>query len=73
LVKQRGAERSKRILIDSPDSVVFGDRRLIALIDVPGVTVVDTEDALLVVARGSSQRVRSVVEELRRKRRKDLL
>ena len=41
--------------------------------DVPGVTVVDTPDALLVVSKRSSQRVREVVEELRRRRRKDLL
>lgn len=67
-----GASR-EAILIESEGSVVLGDKRLIALVDVPGVTVVDTEDALLVVARGSSERVREVLEELRRRRRKDLL
>lgn len=73
LLQERAGGRTDSILIDSPDSFVFGGKRLIALIDVPGVTVVDTEDALLVVAQGSSQKVRAVVEELRRKRRKDLL
>ena len=36
-------------------------------------SIVDTPDALLVVSRESSQRVKRVVEELRRRRRKDLL
>ena len=61
------------INVDSPGSVAFGDKRLIALVDVPGVVVVDTPDALLVVSRSASEKVRSVVDELRRRRRKDLL
>ena len=67
----RGGER--HVLVDSPGSVVFGDGRLVAVVDAPGLAIVDTSDALLVVSRGSSERVRAVVEELRRRRRKDLL
>jgi hypothetical protein len=52
---------------------VFGGRRLVALVDVPGVAVIDTPDALLVVSRESSERVREVIAELQRRRRKDLL
>jgi hypothetical protein len=59
--------------VDSPDSVVFGGERLVALVDLPGVIVVDTPDALLVVSRSNSERVKRVVEELRRRRRADLL
>lgn len=65
--------RGRPVILDSAGSVVFGGDRLVALVDVPDVTVVDTPDALLVVARGSSQRVREVVAELRRRGRKDLL
>jgi mannose-1-phosphate guanylyltransferase/mannose-6-phosphate isomerase len=61
------------LLVDSPGSVVFGGQRLVALVDVPGVTVVDTPDAVLVVSRDASERVKQVVEELRRRRRTDLL
>jgi len=61
------------IVIDSPGSAVFGDRRMVALVDVPDVIVVDTDDALLVVSREQTERVRHVVEELRSRRRKDLL
>lgn len=73
LAEQTGDAQPDAILIDSPHSAVFGDKRVIALVDVPGVTVVDTPDALLVVSRESSERVRDVIEELRRRRRKDLL
>ena len=61
------------ILIDSPGSAVFGDSRTIALVDVPGVVVVDTDDALLVVSRDQTEKVRLVVEVLRDRKRKDLL
>ncbi len=63
----------ERILIDSRGSAVFGDRKTVALVDVPGIVVVDTEDALLVVSRQQTEKVRLVVEELRRRGRKDLL
>jgi len=59
--------------VDSPGSVVFGSRRFVALVDLPGVTVVDTPDALLVVSRGGAERVKQVVEALRRRGRTDLL
>jgi mannose-1-phosphate guanylyltransferase len=61
------------IVIDSAGSAVFGTRRIVALVDVPDVVVVDTDDALLVVSREQTEKVRQVVEELRRRGRKDLL
>jgi len=67
------ADRSREILIDSPGSVTFGDRRLIAVVDLPDVIVVDTEDALLVVSRRNPEKVKQAVELLRRRGRKDLL
>jgi mannose-1-phosphate guanylyltransferase/mannose-6-phosphate isomerase len=73
LREEAGSGTEGALLVNSPDSVVFGDGRLVALVDVPGVTVVDTPDALLVVSRRSSQRVKQVVDELRRRRRSDLL
>lgn len=64
---------TKHISIGSPGSAVFGSERLVALVDLPGVAVIDTPDALLVVSRSSSEKVREVVDELRRRGRKDLL
>ena len=73
LLDEAGAQARDAILVDSEGSVVVGSEKLVALIDVPGVTVVDTPDALLVVSRKKAERVREIVEELRRRRRTDLL
>jgi len=68
-----GAGAGGHVLIDSEGSVVFADRRVVALVDVPGVVVVDTEDAVLVVARDRAERVREVVRALERSGRRNLL
>jgi mannose-1-phosphate guanylyltransferase len=68
----RGAA-DRTIMVDSPGSTVFGDDRLVTLVDVPNVVVVDTGDALLVVSRDKTEKVKQVVEELRRSGRTDLL
>ena len=73
LREEQGIAARHEIRVDSPDSVIFSDKRLVALVDVPGVVVVDTPDALLVVSREGSEKVRQVVEELARRGRKDLL
>lgn len=73
LREESGWATGEHLMVDSPGSVVFGDRRFVALVDVPGVVVVDTPDALLVVRREGSERVKKVVDELRRRRRTELL
>jgi len=57
------------ILIDTTNSLVFGDRRLVAAIGLQDMIIVDTEDALLVVPRSRAQDVRKVVEALKRARK----
>ncbi|RMH59179.1 MAG: mannose-1-phosphate guanylyltransferase/mannose-6-phosphate isomerase [Zetaproteobacteria bacterium] len=57
----------KVIDIDSSDCLVQGDKRLVATIDMHDVVIVDTPDALLVCPRQASQRVRDIVDELRRR------
>jgi len=62
-----------RVLLGSDGAAVFGGKRLVAIVDLPGVVVVDTPDALLVLARPSSERMKSVVEAVRAAGRSDLL
>ncbi len=62
-----------RVILGSEGAVVFGGKRLIAILDLPGVVVVDTPDALLVVPRASSEKMKSVVEAVRAAGRTDLL
>ncbi|MBM3508419.1 MAG: mannose-1-phosphate guanylyltransferase/mannose-6-phosphate isomerase [Alphaproteobacteria bacterium] len=56
---------------DTKDSLVFGDRRLVATLGVEDLIIVDTEDALLVADRSRSQDVREVVEDLKRANRSE--
>ena len=64
---------SRAALIGSPGAAVFGNGRFVALLDVPGIVVVDGGDALLVASRASAERLKEVVAILRRSRRPDLL
>jgi mannose-1-phosphate guanylyltransferase/mannose-6-phosphate isomerase len=61
------------VVIDSTSCVIRSKGRLIAAVGLKDVVVIDAGDALLVVARDSVQEVRKVVEELKRRERKDLM
>lgn len=65
--------RGDAVVIDSTDCVIRSDKRLIAAVGLKDVVIIDTGDALLVVARDSVQEVRKVVDELKRRDRKDLM
>ncbi|MGA9421232.1 MAG: cupin domain-containing protein, partial [Rhodanobacteraceae bacterium] len=58
--------RGEAILIESENCYVQSDRRLVAAVGVRNLVIVDTDDALLVAHRDSAQRVKLVVEQLRR-------
>jgi mannose-1-phosphate guanylyltransferase/mannose-6-phosphate isomerase len=73
LKRQAGLLDEGHLLVDTEDCAVFGDDRLVAVVGARGLTVVDTPDALLIVANDRSENVREVVARLRRKRRQDLL
>ncbi|CAA9566219.1 MAG: Mannose-1-phosphate guanylyltransferase [uncultured Thermomicrobiales bacterium] len=60
------AVRGDLIQSDTRNSVVWSETgRLIALVGLENIAVVDTEDALLVIERGSAQEVRRIVEQLK--------
>ena len=67
------ASRGDVQLQDTRDSLIFGDRRLIATLGVDDLVIVDTDDALLVADRSRSQDVREVVEDLKRANRSEHL
>jgi mannose-1-phosphate guanylyltransferase/mannose-6-phosphate isomerase len=67
------AARGDVQLQDTKDSLVFGERRLVATLGVEGLIIVDTDDALLVADRSRSQDVREVVEDLKRGNRSEHL
>ena len=49
--------------------MVIGNKRLIATVDLKDLIIVETDDAVLIAKRGSVQKVKHVVEELKRKKR----
>lgn len=55
------------ILVNSKNNFFMSSGRRIAAIDVEDLIVVDSEDALLISKRGSSQKVREVVNQLKNK------
>jgi len=53
------------ICIDSKSNLVYGKDRKIATVDIEDLIIVDTEDALLVSKKGSSQKVKEVVKKVK--------
>lgn len=74
----RGPEGGNRVLggeavlHEATGNLVWGDRRLIALVGVEDLAIVDTGDALLVAKLDRSPELRRVVDELRARKREDL-
>jgi mannose-1-phosphate guanylyltransferase / mannose-6-phosphate isomerase len=59
--------RGNVIEVDCRDSVLYGDRRPVAVIGAESMVVVDTPDATLVCPKDRAQEVRSVVEVLKKR------
>ncbi|MBI4655924.1 MAG: mannose-1-phosphate guanylyltransferase/mannose-6-phosphate isomerase [Elusimicrobia bacterium] len=57
------------IAIDTEDSLIYSDKRLVAAIGVKGLAVIETADALLVSELNHSQEVKKIVEELKKRGR----
>jgi mannose-1-phosphate guanylyltransferase len=51
--------------IDTHNTLVFGEKRLVATLGVRDMVIVDTEDALLVCPKSRGQEVREIVEKLK--------
>lgn len=54
--------------LDSKDSIVYADRRVVATIGLRDMVVVDTPDATLVCPKSRAQDVKSIVETLKQQR-----
>ncbi|MGB7294430.1 MAG: sugar phosphate nucleotidyltransferase, partial [Candidatus Aminicenantales bacterium] len=67
------ALRGESQFIDSRDCLVYSPRRLTAVVGLEDVIVVDTEDALLVCSKKADQRVKDVIDNLRKKGKERIL
>jgi len=64
--ENNNTKNEKYIQIDSKNNLIYGSDRYIATVDVDDMIVVDTGDALLISKKGSSQKVKQVVNEIRK-------
>lgn len=57
--------------IDTKNSLVIGEKRLIATVGLEDVVVIETEDAIFFGKKGESQRVKALVDELKKRGKKE--
>jgi mannose-1-phosphate guanylyltransferase len=71
--RSENALRGQGLFLDSRNCLVYSPHRLAAVIGLRDVIIVDTKDALLVCAKKSDQRVKDVIEALKKKGKKKYL
>ncbi len=67
------ARNGESLFIDSRNCLVHSPRRLTAVVGLDDVIVVDTEEAILVCHKKADQRVKDVIENLRKKGQEKIL
>jgi len=65
-VLPRLAESPEPICVDANNNLIVTGERQVALIDVDDLLVVDTSDAILISKKGSSQKVKAVVGQIKK-------
>lgn len=60
------------VTVDTKESMIIGDKRLIATIGLKGSLIVETNDVLLVAKRGQTQKVKEIVNRLLLEKRKEV-
>ncbi len=63
--KNFNTKDENHISIDSKNNLIYSSKRKIATVDVKDLLIIDTNDALLVSKKGSSQKVKQVVQRLK--------
>jgi mannose-1-phosphate guanylyltransferase/mannose-6-phosphate isomerase len=58
--------------VDTKNSLIYGGKRLISTIGLEDVIIVETDDALFLGKKGESQRVKELVEELKKRKSKEI-
>ncbi len=58
---------------DSKNNLVFSEGKTVALVGVENLVVIDTEDALLIIPRGETERVKELVDDFEKEKRDSLL
>jgi mannose-1-phosphate guanylyltransferase/mannose-6-phosphate isomerase len=67
----QNVKRGNVLDIDTKNCLIMGGKRLISTIGLEDLLVIETDDALFIGKKGESQRVKNLVEELKRKDAKE--
>lgn len=59
------------ITIDTKNSIIFGEERLITTLGLENIAIIDTRDALLVADKSRGEDTREIVENLKRSNRRE--
>lgn len=65
--------RGNVVAIDTENSIVMGDKKLIAAVGLADLLIVDTQDALLICDKAHAQDIKNVIQELRKSNRTEFL
>ncbi len=58
-------EKNKSFLIDSKDTFIYSDKRVIAGIGLEDLIIIDNDDATLILKRGHEEKVKNIIEKLK--------
>jgi mannose-1-phosphate guanylyltransferase/mannose-6-phosphate isomerase len=67
--KDRNVAVGDVISIDTKDTMILSDKRLIAAVGLENLLVIETDDAILIAKRGDSQKVKQIVDLLKSRKR----
>lgn len=59
------------IAIDTKDTLIISDKRLISTIGLEDCLIIDTDDAVLIARKGETQKVREIVNRLKEENRRE--
>jgi mannose-1-phosphate guanylyltransferase len=69
----RNVSKGEVIFHGSENNLVFAEGKTVALVGIDDLVVIDTKDALLIIPRGQSERVKELVDSFEKEKRDALL
>jgi mannose-1-phosphate guanylyltransferase len=71
--KDRNVSRGEVIFHSAENNLVYAEGKTVAIVGVDDLVVIDTEDALLIIPRGQTERVKDLVDGFEKEKRDSLL
>jgi len=62
---QGNTQVDNSVLLNAKNNLIISNDRVISLIDIEDLMIIDTDDALLIAPKGSGQKIKTVVDQLK--------